>query len=273
MTTSGPDHYARFPFNENSVATRRGRRRPRPLRSRRVWSGRVREVRNQIRRRWIGEEKCRYNLTSRPPANSTAEQAKSYRLSQGRLLGPVEAKLVDGHGNELPWNNEAIGELLVKGPWITAGYHNDPESSADKFPDGWLRTGDVGRLSSDGYLTLTDRAKDIIKSGGEWISSVEIEGLLAGHPAVAEAAVIGVVDDKWGERPLAAVVLAPNASVTVEQLRDYLSERLPRWQLPERWSFIAEVPKTSVGKFDKKALREQHAVGRLTVTHLQSTPA
>jgi fatty-acyl-CoA synthase len=184
------------------------------------------------------------------------------------LLGPVQAKLVDDIGNELPWNNDAVGELLVKGPWITTRYHGDTEPDEKRFPDGWLRTGDVGRLSSDGYLTLTDRAKDVIKSGGEWISSVELEGVLAGHPAVGEAAVIGVPDAKWGERPLAAVVLNQDSLTTAEDLRRFLSEHLPRWQLPERWAFIDEVPKTSVGKFDKKALRAEHAAGRLAIEHL-----
>jgi acyl-CoA synthetase (AMP-forming)/AMP-acid ligase II len=222
---------------------------------------------------WGMTEMSPLGTVSRPPAHVTPEQAARYRLTQGRLLGPVEAKLVDDDGHELPWDNAAVGELLVKGPWITAAYHGEAEPDEDRFPDGWLRTGDVGRLSSDGYLTLTDRAKDIIKSGGEWISSVELEGLLAGHPAVTEAAVIGVSDDRWGERPLAAIVLTSGATASADELRRYLSERLPRWQLPERWCFIGEVPKTSVGKFDKKALRAQHASGHLTIEYLLAAPS
>ncbi|MEU1997974.1 long-chain fatty acid--CoA ligase [Nocardia gamkensis] len=220
---------------------------------------------------WGMTEMSPLGTVSRPPAHATTDQATRYRLTQGRLLGPVEAKLLDDSGRELPWDDKSVGELVVRGPWITATYHGDIEPDPDKFPDGWLRTGDVGRLSRHGYLTLTDRAKDIIKSGGEWISSVELEGLLTGHPAVAEAAVIGVPDHKWGERPLAVVVLADGHTTTAAELRGYLSTQIARWQLPERWTFITEVPKTSVGKFDKKALRAQHAAGCLTVEHLHPT--
>ena len=127
------------------------------------------------------------------------------------------------------------------------------------FRDGWLRTGDVSTIDPLGYVTLTDRAKDVIKSGGEWISSMELENILMAHPAVAEAAVFGVTDDKWGERPLAAVVRAEGSTVTVHELRAFLAERVPRWQLPERWSFIAEIPKTSVGKFAKTRMRDAYA--------------
>ena len=135
----------------------------------------------------------------------------------------------------------------------------------DRFDDGWLRTGDVGKISPDGFLTLTDRAKDVIKSGGEWISSVELENALMGHPAVAEAAVVGIPDDKWGERPLASVVVRDGREVTVEELRGFLEERIAHWQVPDTWAFIEEVPKTSVGKFDKKVLRQRYAEEALQV--------
>jgi fatty-acyl-CoA synthase len=138
---------------------------------------------------------------------------------------------------------------------------DDPE----KFDDGWLRTGDVGTITPDGFLRLTDRSKDVIKSGGEWISSVELENQVMAHPAVAEAAVIGVPDEKWAERPLVAVVLKEGAQVTPAELREFLADRVAHWQLPENWTFVDEVPKTSVGKFDKKRLRGQHAAGSLTV--------
>ncbi|WP_109524944.1 long-chain fatty acid--CoA ligase [Nocardia aurea] len=220
---------------------------------------------------WGMTEMSPLGTVSRPPAHTSGDEATRYRLTQGRLLGPVEAKLIDDAGRELPWDDTTVGELLVKGPWVTATYHGDTEPDPEKFLDGWLRTGDVGRLSSDGYLTLTDRAKDIIKSGGEWISSVELEGLLAGHPAVAEAAVIGVPDDKWGERPLAVVVLTAGHTATPAELRGYLADHVARWQVPEQWAYIDEVPKTSVGKFDKKVLRAQHAAGHLTVEHLHPT--
>ncbi|MBX6722139.1 MAG: AMP-binding protein, partial [Dactylosporangium sp.] len=159
-----------------------------------------------------------------------------------------------------------VGELEVRGPWITARYFGEDEPDPEKFHDGWLRTGDVGTLSPDGYLTLTDRAKDVIKSGGEWISSVELENALMAHPAVLEACVVGVPDERWGERPLAAVVLREGSSAKPEELRDFLADKLARWQLPERWVFIDAVPKTSVGKFDKKAVRARYAAGSLDVT-------
>jgi fatty-acyl-CoA synthase len=137
---------------------------------------------------------------------------------------------------------------------------------AAKFSDdGWLRTGDVGALTADGYLKLTDRSKDVIKSGGEWISSVDLENALMGHPAVKEASVVGVPDEKWGERPLASVVLAEGQTITPAELSQYLEGKVARWQVPERWAFIDEVPKTSVGKFDKKVLRKRYADGELDV--------
>ncbi|MDR3079418.1 MAG: AMP-binding protein, partial [Streptomyces sp.] len=145
----------------------------------------------------------------------------------------------------------------------------EPLRPADKFSeDGWLKTGDVGTISPDGYLTLTDRAKDVIKSGGEWISSVHLENGLMAHPDVAEAAVVAVPDDKWGERPLAVVVLKDGATPDFAALCSFLSDevRIAKWQLPERWTIVEVVPKTSVGKFDKKVLRRQYATGELDVT-------
>jgi fatty-acyl-CoA synthase len=156
----------------------------------------------------------------------------------------------------------------VRGPWITGSYHKDDDPA--KFDNGWLRTGDVGTIDRLGYVTLTDRAKDVIKSGGEWISSMELENCLMAHPDVSEAAVIGVPDEKWGERPLAAVVLRPGATVTPEELRAFLAERVPRWQLPERWAFIDEVPKTSVGKFAKTRMRDAFARGDYQVVLVEN---
>ena len=154
----------------------------------------------------------------------------------------------------------------MRGPWITGSYVGDEDP--EKFDDGWLRTGDVGRIDERSFITLTDRAKDVIKSGGEWISSVELELLLAGHPDVLEATVIGVPDEKWQERPLAVVVLRDGATVDPRQLRDFLDGKVAKWWLPERWSFVREVPKTSVGKFDKKVLRSQHSAGALLVVNI-----
>jgi fatty-acyl-CoA synthase len=137
------------------------------------------------------------------------------------------------------------------------------------FHDGWLRTGDVGRISPDGFLTLTDRSKDVIKSGGEWISSIQLENAIMAHPAVAEAAVIGIPDEKWQERPLVTVVTKPGHHVTATELRDFLGGKVARWQLPENWSFIEEVPKTSVGKFDKKQLRARYSSNELEVVQAE----
>jgi fatty-acyl-CoA synthase len=193
------------------------------------------------------------------PEGVTEEESWRYRDSQGRLVALVEGRLVGEAGTVLPNDGEAVGEVEVRGPWVTGSYFRDADP--DKFRDGWLRTGDVGTIDALGYITLTDRAKDVIKSGGEWISSMELENALMGHPAVSEAAVIGVPDDQWGERPLAAVVLAAEGAATAAELRAYLAELVPRWQLPERWSFITEVPKTSVGKFAKTTMRDAYARG------------
>lgn len=198
-----------------------------------------------------------------PPRGATDETAWRYRATQGRLISGVEGRLSGDGDSLLPTDGTAVGEIEVRGPWVTGAYYQ--EDSAEKFHDGWLRTGDVGTIDEGGYITLTDRAKDVIKSGGEWISSVDLENALMGHPDVIEAAVVGVPDDKWQERPLATVVLRPEATAGPEDLRAYLAERMARWQLPERWSIITEVPKTSVGKFDKKQIRKSYAEGALDV--------
>jgi fatty-acyl-CoA synthase len=212
---------------------------------------------------WGMTETSPIGSVAHPPAGVPEEQAWKYRDTAGRLLCQVEYRLVGEGGVVLPFDGEAVGEVEVRGPWVTGSYYKDDDPA--KFHDGWLRTGDVGKIDPLGYVTLTDRAKDVIKSGGEWISSMELENLLMAHPAVSEAAVIGVTDEKWGERPLAAVVLAQGATVSADDLRAFLGERVPRWQLPERWSFIDEVPKTSVGKFAKTRMREAYANGEYQV--------
>ncbi|MCG7204125.1 long-chain fatty acid--CoA ligase [Streptomyces arenae] len=225
---------------------------------------------------WGMTETSPLGTVSRPPAHAVGtEQEFAYRLTQGRFPAGVEARLTGPGGERLPWDGESAGELEVRGPWIAGAYYNGPDAEplrpADKFSeDGWLKTGDVGIISADGFLTLTDRAKDVIKSGGEWISSVELENALMSHPDVAEAAVVAVPDDKWGERPLATVVLREGSTATFETLRVFLAEegKIAKWQLPERWTVIEAVPKTSVGKFDKKVLRRQYADGQLDVTSL-----
>jgi fatty-acyl-CoA synthase len=213
----------------------------------------------RILQAWGMTETSPLASVANPPPGVSEEEAWSYRDSQGRLFCAVEGRLGGDGGDVLPNDGEAVGEVEVRGPWITGSYYKDDDAA--KFHDGWLRTGDVGTLDERGFIRLTDRAKDVIKSGGEWISSMELENVLMAHPDVAEAAVIGISDDKWGERPLAAVVLRSGADVTAEKLRAFMTEQVPRWQLPERWCFIAEVPKTSVGKFSKRQMREAYHRG------------
>jgi fatty-acyl-CoA synthase len=208
---------------------------------------------------WGMTETSPLGSVAHPPAGTPEEEAWRYRDTAGRLMCGVEGRLVGPDGTVLPHDGEAVGEIEARGPWVTGSYYKDDDPA--KFDNGWLRTGDVGTIDRLGFVTLTDRAKDVIKSGGEWISSMELENMLMAHPQVAEAAVIGVPDEKWGERPLAAVVLAPDATVTAAELREFLSTQIPRWQLPERWSFITEVPKTSVGKFAKTRIRDAYANG------------
>jgi fatty-acyl-CoA synthase len=214
---------------------------------------------------WGMTEMSPLGSVSRPPAGATGEEAWAYRYTQGRVPAAVGARIVGPDGEQMPADGKAVGELEVRGPWVTGTYVGEDEPDPEKFRDGWLRTGDVGMLSPNGFLTLTDRAKDVIKSGGEWISSVELENALMAHPDVVEACVVGVPDQRWDERPLATVVVREGASVTPESLREYLGEHVARWQLPERWTFIEAVPRTSVGKFDKKRVRADYASGTLDV--------
>ncbi|MEU1985771.1 long-chain fatty acid--CoA ligase [Nocardia sp. NPDC019395] len=217
---------------------------------------------------WGMTETSPLGSLAHPPHGVSAEEAWEYRVTQGRFPVGVQARLVGDDGNVVPNDGKSLGELEVRGPWITGSYYSPDGVAVDpgKFDDGWLRTGDVGKITPNGYLTLVDRSKDVIKSGGEWISSVDLENAVMGHPAVAEAAVIGIPDEKWDERPLAAIVVAEGAAVAPQELREFLAGRFAKWQLPEYWTFIEEVPKTSVGKFDKKRLRAQHADGELDIT-------
>ncbi|MFD4562556.1 long-chain fatty acid--CoA ligase [Streptomyces sp. NPDC058469] len=225
---------------------------------------------------WGMTETSPLGTVSRPPAEAVGTDREwEYRLTQGRFPASVEARLTGPGGERLPFDGESAGELEVRGPWIAGAYYNGPDAEplrpADKFSeDGWLKTGDVGTISADGFLTLTDRAKDVIKSGGEWISSVDLENALMSHPDITEAAVVAVPDEKWGERPLATVVLREGSTADFESLRAFLADagKIAKWQLPERWTIIESVPKTSVGKFDKKVLRRRYAEGDLDVTKL-----
>ncbi|WP_275291256.1 long-chain fatty acid--CoA ligase [Amycolatopsis sp. La24] len=204
---------------------------------------------------------------ARPAVTAGPADAWRMRATQGRPVCGVEMRIVGDDGTPQPRDGQAVGELEVRGPWVTGSYYQVDDDA--RFHDGWLRTGDVGHISAEGFLTLTDRMKDVIKSGGEWISSVELESALAGHPDVFEAAVIAAPDERWQERPLAAVVLREGAIVSPGELRSWLSDKLPRWWLPERWTFVEEIPRTSVGKFDKKVLRGDYADGRLKVETLE----
>jgi fatty-acyl-CoA synthase len=216
-----------------------------------------------IRQGWGMTETSPLAALATPPPEVTGEDHWTLRSTAGRVLCGVEVRLVDDAGCVLPNNGKAVGEIEIRGPWITGSYYQNADPS--KFDDGWLRTGDVGRIDPQGFITLTDRAKDVIKSGGEWISSVELELLIMDHPAVLEAAVVAVPDDRWQERPLAAVVVKNDAAVTAPELRKHLCDKVARFWLPERWTFIDEVPKTSVGKFDKKVIRSRYADGAYDV--------
>jgi fatty-acyl-CoA synthase len=198
-----------------------------------------------------------------PPKNTVEDEEVDYLARTGRVVPGVEVRVVAPDDTVLPRDGSSVGEFEVRGPWITGSYYGDP--SPERFHDGWLRTGDVGTLDDRGFMQITDRTKDVVKSGGEWISSVELETTLMSHPTVLEAAVVGVPDSRWDERPLACVVSNEGADADPVELRRYLADRFARFWLPERWAFIDEVPKTSVGKFDKKALRARFADGSLDV--------
>ena len=206
-----------------------------------------------------------WGMTEMTPVG-TAGKLKSYMLDwpadkiygikrmQGLPLPFVEARAVSA-GGEVPWDGETLGELQVRGPWVAASYYNQPEAQDRWTEDGWFRTGDVAAIDPEGYIKISDRTKDLIKSGGEWISSVDLESALMGHPAVKEAAVIAVPHPKWQERPLAVVVCKAGWNVSADDLRAFLGWRFAKWQLPDAIEFVEEIPRTSVGKFKKSELR------------------
>jgi fatty-acyl-CoA synthase len=198
----------------------------------------------------------------RPNEGDHDEDYWDARARQGRALPWVELRLTDDDGAEVAWDGESTGEMEVRGPWIASGYFND-ESADDKFDAGWLRTGDIAAVDAEGFVQITDRAKDVIKSGGEWISSVELENEMMSHPDVVEAAVIAKPDERWAERPLCCVVLRDGASATAPELVEHLRGRVAKWWLPDEFAFLDEIPKTSVGKFDKKVLRGDLSEGSL----------
>jgi acyl-CoA synthetase (AMP-forming)/AMP-acid ligase II len=197
------------------------------------------------------------SLSQLPPEMADLPEAEQFRqrAKQGRVVPGVSVRVVAEDGTEAPWDSKSMGEVQVKGNWVAAEYYNDP-TGAERFADGWLRTGDVAVVDEHGFLQLVDRTKDLVKSGGEWISSVELESTLMGHPAVLEAAVIGIFSERWSERPLACVVLKPDQETTKEELLAWLEPKVAKWWIPDDVVFVEEIPKTSVGKFDKKVLRE-----------------
>ena len=189
-----------------------------------------------------------------------ADQQAKLRSAQGMPVVGVDLRIADQvTGEARPWDGESRGEIQVAGPWITGDYYNDDRAPDSFTDDGWLRTGDVAVVTPEGFVRIVDRTKDVVKSGGEWVSSVELENEIMAHPDVAEAAVIGVPHPKWSERPLACVVVAEGAELTREDVLDFLDGRVPKWWVPDDVVFIDEVPKTSVGKFSKKDLRERFA--------------
>jgi fatty-acyl-CoA synthase len=187
------------------------------------------------------------------------EERYAVRAKQGTVVAGVDLRIVDDAGQAQPWDGKSQGEIQVRGPWITSGYYENPAGAAQFTEDGWFRTGDVAVIDPEGYVQITDRTKDLIKSGGEWISSVDMETTIMGHPQVLEAAVIAIPHEKWVERPLACVVPKPEfeGSLTKQDILDYLAPRVAKWWLPDDVVFVDAVPKTSVGKFDKKVLRER----------------
>jgi fatty-acyl-CoA synthase len=186
--------------------------------------------------------------------DAPADERYEYRVRQGTPSPYVEIRARGDDGELIPWDDETMGELEVRGPWVAAAYHHG--QGADKFTeDGWFQTGDVVRINSRGCIRICDRSKDLVKSGGEWISSVDLENHLMAHPAVAEAAVIAMPDERWGERPMAVVVLREGQRASAEDLREHLAQHFAKWQLPDRFEFIDEIPRTATGKFKKTDLR------------------
>jgi fatty-acyl-CoA synthase len=211
---------------------------------------------------------CSWGMTETTPVATSShmrpymdrwDEGKKYaqRLKPGIPASLLEARIVRPDGTDAPRDGNTVGEIEVRGPWVAAAYYNMPEEAHKWSPDGWLHTGDMGHIDEHGYMKLVDRSKDLIKSGGEWISSVDLENALMGHPAVKEAAVIGVPHPKWQERPLAVVVLNDGAKAEAAELREFLGAKFAKWQLPDAFVFAKEIPRTSVGKFRKTALREQ----------------
>jgi fatty-acyl-CoA synthase len=191
-------------------------------------------------------------------ADAPPDEQYHYRAKAGLPVPGIQTRIRDDDGTEVPQDGEAFGELEVRGPWVTDGYHNRPAANEESFTDdGWLKTGDIATQDEHGYLDIVDRVKDVIKSGGEWISSVDLENELMAHDDVVEATVIAIDHDKWQERPMAIVTQREGADLTAEDLDGHLGQSFPDWWLPDDYQFLDEIPRTSTGKFDKKTLRER----------------
>jgi fatty-acyl-CoA synthase len=198
------------------------------------------------------------SILRRELSNADPEEKYTYRAKAGIPVPGVQTRIRDEDGTEVPRDGETYGELEVRGPWIADRYHNRPGANAESFTDdGWFKTGDIVTMDNLGYIDLVDRDKDVIKSGGEWISSVDIENTLMAHEAVSEATVIAVDHEKWQERPMACVVLREGADATPAELEAHLAESFSDWWLPDEYEFLDQIPQTSTGKFDKKVLRER----------------
>lgn len=187
--------------------------------------------------------------------------------SVGVIVPGLEVKVADPDGTQVPMDGKSWGEIWLRGPWIAGSYYKDPERSKEAFAGGWYHTGDVATMDEEGYIRLVDRTKDLVKSAGEWISSVDLENLIMGHPKVAEAAIIGVPHPKWQERPLACVTVASGQVVGTDELKDFLKDKVKAsWWIPDNFVFLPEIPKTSVGKFNKRELRRMYADGELSLS-------
>jgi len=208
---------------------------------------------------WGMTETSPLGTVCRLPADlddASEDEQYEFRSRQGTPSPFVNIRARGDDGELIPWDDSAMGELEIRGPWVAAAYYGG--AGAEKFTDDeWFQTGDVVRIDSRGCIRITDRSKDLVKSGGEWISSVDLENLLMAHPAVAEAAVIAIPDERWGERPMAFVVLSEGREATPEELRTHLGKDFAKWQLPERFEFIDALPRTATGKFKKTELRER----------------
>jgi len=214
-----------------------------------------------IEHAWGMTETMSVGSYSRPKSSMddwSVEEQYDVRMKQGLLSPGLEMKVVNDEGEEVPWDGDSFGELYVRGPTVVSEYYNDPAATREDFECGWLKTGDIVTVDEAGYIEIVDRATDVIKSGGEWISSIELENALMEHDDVVEAVVVAVPDERWQERPLACVVTRDDATVTADELRDFLNEAYPRWWLPDDVVFVDEIPKTATGKFDKKVLRDEY---------------